>query len=65
MRVAVTMNTIWVIENPMKKHSHNSEPSPMGAALEIPCVCGAHIYPMVGAWCQQCGAKVVQIREFH
>jgi hypothetical protein len=64
MRVAVTMNTILVIEDQPTKVSYDSEPYPMGTALHIQCVCGARIHPIVGAWCPKCGAKVVQIREF-
>jgi hypothetical protein len=65
MRVAATMNTILVIENQATKYSYDSEPYSMGTALDIQCVCGARIHPIVGAWCPKCGAKVVQIREFH
>ncbi len=64
LRVAVTMNTILVIEDQATNLSYDSEPYPMGTALDIQCVCGAHIHPIVGAWCPKCGAKVVQIREF-
>ena len=64
MRVAITMNTIVVIEDRATKLRFDMEPYPMGTALDIPCVCGAHIHPIVGAWCPECGAKVIQIREF-
>ena len=64
MRVAVTMNTILVIEDQATKLSYDSVPYPMGTALDIPCVCGARIHPSVGARCPKCGAKVVQIRNF-
>ncbi len=57
------MNTIVVIENQVTKQSHEREPYPMGSALDIPCLCGGRIHPMVGAWCSRCGAKVVQVQE--
>jgi hypothetical protein len=57
------MNNIVVVEDQMTKQSYESEPYPMGSALDIPCLCGAHIHPIVGAWCRECGAKVVQVRS--
>jgi len=56
------MNTIVVIEDKRTKQSYEREPYPMGSALDIQCLCGARIHPIVGAWCLKCGAKVVQIR---
>ena len=64
LRVAVTRNTILVIEDQATKQSYDSEPYLMGTALDIACLCGARIHPMVGAWCPKCGARVLQIREF-
>lgn len=64
LRVALTMNTILVIEDQATKLSYDSAPYPMGTALDIQCVCGARIHPIVGAWCPKCGAKVIEIREF-
>ena len=58
------MNTIVVIEDKATQRKHEIEPYPMGTALDIQCVCGARIHPIVGAWCPKCAAKVVQIREF-
>ena len=63
MRIAVTMNTILVIEDPATKQNYDSEPFPMGTKLDIQCVCGARIHPMVGAWCRKCGARVLQMRN--
>jgi hypothetical protein len=65
LRVAVTMNNLLVVENQATKLSYDSEPCPMGTAVDIPCVCGARIHPIVGAWCPKCGARVLQIRKFH
>jgi hypothetical protein len=59
----LTMNTVLVIEDQATKQNYRSEPYPMGSALDIQCVCGASIHPIVGAWCRKCGAKVVQIRQ--
>jgi hypothetical protein len=57
------MNTIVVIEDHATKQPHERAPYPFGSALDVPCLCGALIHPIVGAWCQKCNAKVVQIRE--
>jgi hypothetical protein len=64
MRVAVTRNTIVVIEDPATEQSDHSEPFSMGTAPAIQCVCGARIHPIIGALCPKCCAMVVQIREF-
>ena len=64
MHVAVTGNAIVVIEDQATKQSYDSEPYPMGTALDIQCVCGGRIHKIVGAWCPKCGAKVIRIREF-
>ena len=45
--VAVTMNTIVVIEDQATKERYDMEPYPMGTALDIKCVCGARIHPIV------------------
>lgn len=64
LRVCVTMNSMLVIEDQAKKLRYDSEPYPLGTALQIQCVCGAGIHPSVGARCPKCGAKVLQIRDF-
>jgi len=58
------MNTVVVIEDQVTKQIHESEPYPMGSFLDIQCLCGARIHPIIGAWCPKCGAKVIQLREF-
>jgi hypothetical protein len=65
MRVAVTRNTIVVIEDPAKEQSYDSEHFSIGTATAIQCVCGARIHPIVGALCPKCGATVVQIWKIH
>jgi hypothetical protein len=56
------MNTIVIIQDKVTHQNYGSKPYPMGTALDIQCVCGARIHPIVGAWCPKCGSKVVQIR---
>jgi hypothetical protein len=55
-----TMNTIVVIQDAATHQSSESKPYPMGTALDIQCMCGARIHPIIGAWCTTCGARVVQ-----
>jgi hypothetical protein len=62
MCVATTM-TIVVIEDQATKRTYDRKPYPRGTALDVQCLCGSSIHPIVGAWCPNCGAKVVQIRE--
>ena len=57
------MNTIVVIEDHPSKRRHECEPYPFGSALDVLCLCGARIHPIVGAWCPKYGAKVVQVQE--
>ncbi len=58
------MNTIVIIKDKATLQSYESEPYPTGTVLDIRCQCGARIHPIVGAWCPNCSAKVVQILEF-
>jgi hypothetical protein len=62
--VAAGVNTIVVMEDSATRQRFDSQPYPMGTALDIKCVCGARIHPIVGAWCPHCGAKVVEVQEF-
>jgi hypothetical protein len=57
------MSTIVVIEDYATKRQHEREPFPFGSALDVLCLCGARIHPIVGAWCHKCNARVVQVRE--
>ena len=57
------MNTIVVIEDDVTQRSHECEQYPFGSLLDVLCLCGARIHPIVGAWCPQCRAKVVQVRQ--
>jgi hypothetical protein len=58
------MNTIVVIEDQETRQRHECEPFKTGNSLDIQCLCGAPVHPIVGAWCRKCGAKVVQVRQF-
>ena len=57
------MYTIVVIEDYAIKRSREREPYLLGSALDVLCLCGARVHPIVGAWCPQCRAKVVQVHE--
>ncbi len=57
------MNTIVVIEDRADGQRHERAAYPRGSALDVLCLCGGRIHPIVGAWCPKCGAKVVQIQE--
>ena len=57
------MNTIIVIEDHATLQQHQREPYPFGSALDVLCLCGARIHPIVGAWCPKCRAKVLQVQQ--
>ena len=57
------MYIIVVIEDHASERRQESEPYPFGSALDVLCLCGARIHPILGAWCPKCLAKVVQLRE--
>ena len=57
------MNTIVVIESQSNKQRYEQEPYPFGGRLDVRCLCGNLIHPIVGAWCPQCGAKVIEVRN--
>ena len=39
------------------------KPYPFASTLEVRCVCGNLIHPILGAWCTLCGLKVVEVRH--
>ena len=51
------MNTIVVIEDHATQRQHQREPYPFGSALDVLCLCGARIHPIVGAWCPNAARK--------
>jgi hypothetical protein len=57
------MNIVVVFENQATKQRLNGKPYAFASALEVPCLCGNLIHPIPGAWCTQCGAKVVDVRQ--
>jgi hypothetical protein len=56
------MNMIVVFEDQATKNCQEGKPYPFASALEVRCPCGNFIHPILGAWCTQCGLKVVEIR---
>jgi hypothetical protein len=56
------MNMIVVFENQATKNCQEGKPYPFASALNARCPCGNLIHPIPGAWCTQCGLKVVEVR---
>jgi hypothetical protein len=56
------MNMIVVFEGQATKQYQESKPYAFASALEVRCLCGNLIHPIPGAWCPQCGVKVVEVR---
>jgi hypothetical protein len=57
------MNIVVVFEDQATKQRREGTPYPFASALEVRCLCGNLIHPSPGAWCTQCGLKVVQVRQ--
>jgi hypothetical protein len=57
------MNIIVVFEDQATKQRQDGKPYAFASALEVPCLCGNLIHPIAGAWCTQCGTKVVEVRQ--
>jgi hypothetical protein len=57
------MNMVVIFEDQATKHCQKGKPFPFASALKVQCLCGNFIHPIAGAWCTQCGAKVVQVRQ--
>jgi hypothetical protein len=57
------MNVIVVFEDPATRHQHESNPYAFASALDVRCMCGNLIHPIPGAWCTQCGLKVLEVRQ--
>jgi uncharacterized OB-fold protein len=57
------MNMIVVFEDQATKQCQESEPYAFASALHVRCLCGNLVHPIPGAWCPQCGAKVVEVRQ--
>ena len=57
------MNIIVVFEDPATKQCQEGKPYPYASILDVQCLCGSPVHPILGAWCTRCGAKVVDVRE--
>ena len=57
------MNLIVVFEDQATKQCQQGKPYAFGSALEVPCPCGNLIHPIPGAWCPQCGTKVLEVKS--
>jgi uncharacterized OB-fold protein len=56
------MNMIVVFEHQATKQGQESKPYAFATALDVQCPCGNLIHPISGAWCPQCGTKVVEVK---
>ena len=56
------MNMIVVFEDQATKQCQESRPYAFASALEVRCLCGNLVHPIPGAWCPQCGTKVVEVK---
>ena len=57
------MNMVVVFEDKATKNRQESKPYPFASALKVRCACGNFIHPIPGAWCTQCGLKVLEVRR--
>ena len=57
------MNLIVVFEDQATKQCQQGKPYAFASALEVPCPCGNLIHPIPGAWCPQCGTKVLEVKS--
>jgi len=58
-----SLNIIVVLENQSNKQRYEQAPYPFAGRLDVRCLCGSPIHPILGAWCPQCGAKVIEVRD--
>jgi hypothetical protein len=56
------MNIVVVFEDQATKQCQESKPYAFATALDVQCPCGNLIHPIPGAWCPQCGTKVVEVK---
>lgn len=57
------MDTVVVFEDPATKQRQEGEPYVSASTLDARCLCGGLVHPFPDAWCRQCGARVVEIRQ--
>jgi hypothetical protein len=53
---------IVVFEDQKTMHCQEGTPYRFASTLDVRCLCGNLIHPILGAWCPKCGAKVVAVR---
>lgn len=56
------LKVVVVFEDPTTKQRKEARPYTFADTLDVRCLCGNLIHPITGAWCPQCGAKVVEVR---
>jgi len=56
------MNLVVIFEDQATKHCQEGKPYVFASALKVQCLCGNLVHPIAGAWCTQCGLKVLQVR---
>jgi len=56
------MNMIVIFENTATRQCQEGKPYLFASALKVQCLCGNLIHPIPGAWCTQCGLKVMEVR---
>jgi hypothetical protein len=54
---------IVVFEDQATQQRKDGTPYAFASALEVRCICGNFIHPIPGAWCTQCGLRVVEVRQ--
>jgi hypothetical protein len=57
------MNFVVVFEDQVTKDCQYGSPYAFASALDVRCPCGRLIHPIPGAWCLECGLKVVEVRK--
>ena len=57
------MNMVVIFEDQVTKHCREGKPYLFASALKVQCLCGNLIHPIAGAWCTQCGLKVLEVRS--
>ena len=57
------LNIVVVFEDPSTKQRRESKPYAFASTLDVRCLCGNLIHPIVGVCCPQCRAKVVEVRR--
>jgi len=56
------LKVVVVFEDPATKLHKEGRPFTFASTLDVRCLCGNLVHPIIGAWCPRCGAKVVEVR---